>query len=128
MIGNQKIYIRQYVPLIKYLDGVNGAPVTKEFRFFVAYQQLLCGAYYWSNYVDDIGGEPSANEVPLEFLQDVINRVGSQSNFYTIDVGQTLSGDWIVIELNDGQMAGTSCNIPFKLYSNLSQVLRNQQL
>jgi ATP-grasp domain, R2K clade family 3 len=127
LIGNQKVYIRKYVPLVKYLDGINGAPVTKEFRFFIAYGQVLCGAFYWSNYVQDIGYEPSADEVPADFLFEVMERVGTQSNFYTIDVGQTASGEWIVIELNDGQMAGLSCNDPFELYKNLSVALSHRK-
>lgn len=128
LLGHQKLYIRQYVPLVKYLDGVNGMPVTKEFRFFVAYGQLLCGGYYWQNYIDDIGCSPSPEEVPREFLQDVIERVGDNSNFYTIDVGQTVSGEWIVIELNDGQQAGLSCVDPFKLYQLLSTAIKNRGL
>lgn len=119
LIGFQQIYIREYVPLMKYLDGVNGMPVTKEFRFFVAFGKILCGGYYWQNYIDDLPEKPDVNEVPLSFLQQVIDRVGNQSNFYTIDVGQTQQGDWIVIELNDGQQAGLSCNDPEDLYRNL---------
>ena len=128
LIGHQKIYIRQYIPLVKYMDGVNGMPVTKEFRFFVAFGHVLCGGYYWQNYVDDIGGAPSADEVPREFLQEVIEAVGDQSNFYTIDVGQTETGEWIVIELNEGQQAGLSCNDPFKLYENLSRAIKSRGL
>jgi hypothetical protein len=133
LLSSQQIYIRQYVPLVKYMDGINGMPVTKEFRFFVAHGFLISGGFYWQNYVDDVkfvnnGKIPDPNEVPREFLQDVIDRVESQSNFYTIDVGQTASGEWIVIELNDGQQAGLSCNDPFKLYENLSNVLKNKGL
>lgn len=128
LLRDQKIYIRQYVPLVKYMDGINGMPVTKEFRFFVAYGHLLCGGYYWQNYIEDIGYTPSADEVPREFLQDVIERVGDQSNFYTIDVGQTVSGEWIVIELNEGQQAGLSCNDPFLLYQNLSTAIKSKGL
>lgn len=128
LIGQQKLYIRQYVPLVKYMDGVNGMPVTKEFRFFVGFGHLLSGGYYWQNYIDDIGGVPDHNEVPREFLQEVIEAVGDQSNFYTIDVGQTEKGDWIVIELNEGQQAGLSCNDPFKLYENLSKAIKAQGL
>src|SRR5574338_683675 len=124
LIGQQKLYIRQYVPLVKYMDGVNGMPVTKEFRFFVAYGHLLCGGYYWQNYIDDIGIKPDPSEVPREFLQEVIEAVGDQCNFYTIDVGQMENGQWIVIELNDGQFAGLSCNDPFKLYEGLNNVLK----
>jgi len=123
LIGHQQIYVREYVPLMKYLDGVNGMPVTKEFRFFVAYGLILSGEYYWQNYIDDLPEKPDVNEVPQTFLQQVIDRVGNQSNFYTIDVGQTQQGDWIVIELNEGQQAGLSCNDPEKLYHNLYNCL-----
>lgn len=39
-----------------------------------------------------------------------------------IDVAQTESGDWIVIELNDGQMSGLSENNPEILYKNLKHM------
>lgn len=126
LIGYQKIYIREYVPLFKYLEGINGMPVTREFRFFVAYDNILCGDYYWQNYVDDLPERPNPKDVPLSFLQEVISRVGSQCNFYTIDVGQTIHGDWIVIELNDGIQAGLSCNDPNFLYENLDVILRTR--
>jgi hypothetical protein len=119
LIGHQKIFIREYIPLVKYLDGINGMPVTKEYRFFVAYGKVLCGGYYWQNYIDDLPSEPDVNEVPRDFLEKVIQRIDNQCNFYTIDVGQTQSGDWIVIELNDGQQAGLSCNTPEILYERL---------
>lgn len=128
LLSQQKIYIRQYIPLVKYLDGVNGMPVTKEFRFFVAFGIILCGGYYWQNYIDDLSEKPDPHEVPLDFLHDVMARVGNQSNFYTIDVAQTQSGEWIVIELNEGQMAGLSCNDPMELYKGLSQALKAKGL
>ena len=43
-----------------------------------------------------------------------------------IDVAQTESGEWIVVELNDGQMSGLSENNPEVLYKNLTTVLRNK--
>lgn len=127
LIGRGNIYIRKYEPMVTYLEGVNGMPVTKEFRFFVAYGQLLCGGYYWQNYIDDLPEIPNANEVPEDFLQEVIKRVGNQSNFYTIDVGQSVSGKWFVVELNEGQQAGLSCNDPYLLYKNLDQAIRKSQ-
>jgi hypothetical protein len=127
LIGQQKIYIREYVPLIKYMDGINGMPVTKEFRFFVAFGQILCGAYYWQNYIDDLVEMPDVNEVPLDLLHKVISRVDNQCNFFTIDVGQTQTGEWIVIELNDGQQAGLSCNAPEVLYERLRVVINERK-
>lgn len=123
LMQQQKLYIRQYVPLAKLLDGVNGMPVTMEFRFFVACQKLLCGGYYWQNYVDDLPAKPSETQVPLDFLNKVIARVGDKSNFYVIDVGLTQSGEWIVIELNDGQQSGLSCIDPAELYQKLGLVI-----
>lgn len=124
LIGQQQIYIREYLPLVKYLDGVNGMPVTKEFRFFVAYNQIVCGEYYWQNYIDDLSFKPDPNEVPQSFLQEVIRRVDGRSNFYVIDVAQTISGNWTVIELNEGQQSGLSCNDPEIFYCNLSKILK----
>lgn len=125
VIGEQKIYIREYIPLFKYLDGINGMPVTKEFRFFVAYGKIICGDFYWQNYIDDIGFKPDVNEVPLNFLNQVINKIDNKSKFYVIDVAQTEKGNWIVIELNDGQQSGLSCINSDLFYKNLNDVVNS---
>ena len=127
LIGTGSIYIRQYEPMVTYLEGVNGMPITKEFRFFVAYGQILSGGYYWQNYIDALPEVPNPDEVPRDFLNQVIGRVGNQSNFYTIDVGQSISGKWFVVELNEGQQAGLSCNDPFTMYKALDKVIREQK-
>jgi len=126
LIGQQKIYIREYVPLVQYFTGFGGVPITKEFRFFVAFGKVISGGYYWQNYAEDLDKIPSTDEVPAEFLQTVINKVGDNCNFYVIDVAQTKAGDWIVIELNDAAQSGLSCNDPEILYSNLKKVLEEK--
>lgn len=130
IIGDQSLYFRQYVPLKKYLDGFCGMPVTKEFRCFVLDGQVLTKAFYWSNYLDDIeqltGELPNPKDIPEQFLQTVINQVGKNARFYVIDVAQTEEGEWIVIELNDGQMSGLSCTDPVELYRQMAQVLRHK--
>ena len=127
LIGTQNIYIRRYEPMVTYMEGVNGMPITKEFRFFVAYRQILCGGYYWQNYIDELPEKPDSNEVPKEFLREVIERIGDQSNFYTIDVGISISGKPFVVELNEGQQAGLSCNDPFEMYKSLDKAIRSRQ-
>jgi len=124
LIEKQTIYIREYIPLVKLMDGITELPVTKEFRFFIYNGQVLSGGFYWSNYVDDLDVVPDVNEVPKEFLQKVIDLVGRNINFWVLDVAQTQTGDWIVIELNDAQMSGLSCNNPEELYGNLYQALK----
>jgi hypothetical protein len=124
MIGDQKIYIRKYEPLVQFMTGLQGLPITREFRFFVAYGQILSGGFYWSNYADQIDAKDmDVNQVPKDFLQKIIDRIGKNCNFYVIDVAQTQSGEWIVIELNDGQMSGLSENNPDILYKNLRKVI-----
>jgi len=45
-----------------------------------------------------------------------------------VDVARTESGEWIVIELNDGQQSGLSDNDPDQLYSNMKKMLDGQVL
>lgn len=119
LVGEQKIYVRQYVSLETYMFGIGGIPITKEFRFFVFDGQVICGGYYWANYVDELGHMPDVNEVPKDFLQAAIDRVKDRIGFFVIDVAKTKSGDWIVIEINSGNASGLSCNDPNALYAGL---------
>lgn len=48
------------------------------------------------------------------------------TNFYVVDVAQTESGDWLVVELNEGQMSGLSDNNPDIFYSALKQSINNK--
>jgi hypothetical protein len=128
LIGQQHIYIRKYIPLTTYAHGLGGVPITKEFRFFVAFGKVVCSGYYWQNYADELTTVPDPSEVPMQFLQTVIDKVKPNINFFVIDVAETQSGEWIVIELNDGCQSGLSCIDPKALYSNLKEVLNDQQL
>lgn len=123
LLTYQKIYAREYVPLKTYMIGLNNLPITKEFRFFVAYNKILSGGFYWSSMVEDLGFIPDYKEVPLDFLNTLIYTISNRCNFYTLDVAQTEDDRWILIELNDGQMAGLSENIPEILYSNLRKAI-----
>jgi hypothetical protein len=124
LIGQQSIYFREYVPLKTLLVGLNGLPVTEEFRFFICNGKVLCGAYYWSSFVNDLTSIPDVESVPQEFLNEIIRRVGTKATFWVVDVAKTDDGRWIVIELNDGQMSGLSENDPDKLYENLAAALQ----
>jgi hypothetical protein len=129
LIGTQPLYVRKYMPFHCYLRGIHDLPITEEYRFFVAYGEILCGAFYWSSHVYDLidrGIRPHPSIVPAEFLQTVIKRIGNKAAFYAIDVGHLEDGSWMVVELNDGQMSGLSENKPEELYQNLSVVLGQQ--
>lgn len=131
LTGTQKIYIREYIPLEKLADSIGGPPITREYRFFVYKDTILSGGYYWSSNLDQIKEKVDPSEVPKEFLKEVIYSIRNSElnfpNFYVIDVAKTERGDWIVIELNDGQMSGLSENDPSELYSNLKEAIKNDK-
>lgn len=127
LVGEQKIYIRQYVPLMKLGEAIGGCPISKEFRFFLYKGKILSGGFYWHSFREDIleqGGEiPDLSEVPNGFLKEVVRRIWDKIPFVVIDVAQGADGRWWVIELNDGQQSGLSANDPNILFGNLRQAL-----
>lgn len=123
LISTQQIYVRKFEKLKTFTIGLHDLPITNEFRFFVCDGEILSGGFYWSDHVDELEEQPDLNQVPKEFLQKVTKRIGLNARFYVVDVGQKENGDWIVIELNDGQMSGLSCNNPDILYKNLNKIL-----
>lgn len=122
MIGEQKIFIREFEPLVTLIEGINGIPVTKEFRLFFYKTTLLCSGFYWQNYVEDLPYVP-AFDCPASFYTEAARRVHEASGavFFVIDVGQKQDGSWTVIEVNQGEMSGLSCCDPEELYRNLSR-------
>lgn len=126
MVGQQEIFARRYIPLRKLGESVNGMPITEEYRFFICYRQVISSGYYWSSHTDEIKlPEYNTDEgmYLLNYVHKVADTIGDKCNFYTIDIGITEQGEPIVIELNDGQMAGLSENNPFVLYKNLKDVI-----
>jgi hypothetical protein len=123
LLSEQKIYVRQYVPL-EILDyGLNGLPITREMRFFVANKKIVSGAFYWSSHAEYLTSKgvklPTAEDVPRSLTERIVATIGDKVPFYAFDVAQTTEGEWILIELNDGQMSGLSENPPYLFYRNL---------
>lgn len=129
LIGQQRIYVRKYVPLMRLGTTLTGLPITKEFRFFVLYNTVVGSGFYWDAFQHDIveqGGKiPTVDEVPQTFIDEVIDRVRNKVPFYVFDCAQDENGRWWVIELNDGQMSGLSGIDSMTLYSNMKKVLQH---
>lgn len=124
LLQHQNIMVRQYVPLRKFMQGFRGLPIGNEWRVFACDGEILSWGYYWSNYWDDLTVKPVIADAALELVREVLRRVGRNARFLAIDVAEMASGGWTLIELNDGQMAGTSMNDLDTLYGRLSQVVR----
>jgi len=130
LISQQKIYIRKYVPLRRLMDGLQGLPITNEFRFFFHGTTLLSGGFYWSSHSDELkerGVNLDPAQVPERLLQRIARIVAEHATFFVVDVAETESGEWILIELNDGTMSGLSENDPDILYKNLRKVLNKPE-
>ena len=115
MIQYQDIIVREFVPLVKIEEGLNGLPMSNEWRFFCYKDTILSYGFYWT--IAEFEGAFSQEATNL--VQEVIKRVSGQVNFFVVDVAQKETGEWVVIELNDGQMSGLSDNDPETLYGSL---------
>lgn len=112
---NEGLVFREFVPLRSVgTHEKSGAPISQEFRLWFWKNELL----YWSTYWE--GGEYADESPPLDKFEELAREV--HSNFFSMDVAQTQSGQWIVIELGDGQVAGLpSSNDIAPFYEKLAQ-------
>ena len=125
LIGNQGVIIRQYVPLKSFSESLSGMPFSNEWRFFFYKESLLAVGYYWTN--SDV--IPDLKDLPqnaYKKAQEIAKILSDKVNFFVIDLAETTTGEWILIEANDGQQSGLNGINPDILYSNLSKILKKQ--
>ena len=77
-------------------------PLTKEFRVFVRNKKVMTTYKYWDE------GDYKDVEPLLERFEEIIQEI--DSNFFTMDIAKKKDGDWIIVELGDGQVAGLPDN------------------
>ncbi len=117
LISNQGLCIRKYIPLVTYEIGINGMRFTNEWRMFFYKEDLIDYGFYWSCYDGDRPSDiaPEGKRI----AQEVASIISKHTNFFVVDMAETESGEWIVIEINDGQMSGLSDIDPVSFYVNL---------
>jgi hypothetical protein len=98
--------VRELVALKHHRTSAEGFPLGREYRVFLYRQEVLGFSYYWEG--EDRYKELSTAEEHevLQLAKEASRRLGVP--FLAIDVGQTEDGQWIIIEANDAQFAGTS--------------------
>jgi hypothetical protein len=74
-------------------------PLTKEFRSFVLDQKIIYTSKYWDQ------GTYEGEGPPQEFLDKIVERIGTKSSLYTFDVAQLKDDTWTCIEVGDGQVS-----------------------
>lgn len=124
LVGQQDIIFRKYHQLETFEIGINGLPITNEWRVFCYKGQIVTYGFYWSLATNARTiHENGPGEGFIEFATTVANLCSDYCNFYVIDIAKTITGEWIVIELNDGQMSGLSMIDPLTLYGNLHALI-----
>jgi len=117
LISSQGIVVREYIPLQKLDEGINGLPISNEWRLFFYKENLLCYGFYWSIYE-----KANEMEIPSKLLtmaKKIAKIISKNTNFFVLDLAMTENNEPILIEINDGQMSGLSLCDPEQLYKNL---------
>ena len=98
----------------------SGMPLTLEYRLFVFDQRVISVSPYW-----DADYGPASP--PIEFFLPLLSQV--QSPFFSCDVARRTIGEWIIVELGDGQVAGLpeQCDVP-AFYQSLVEKHKNSSM
>lgn len=116
---NEGLVFRKFEPLEHLTNhSRSGMPLTKEFRIFFANNQVLAIFNYWD--------EGVYGETQPELAQFIEIGKSIDSHFFTMDIAQKTDGNWIIMELGDGQVAGLPSNADKdEFYHSLHHILSN---
>ncbi|MDO5650489.1 MAG: ATP-grasp domain-containing protein, partial [Gallicola sp.] len=104
---------------LKVAEGISSGdqvPVSHEFRCFFWKKQLVAYGPYWTFGAAYCMYEEDKEEA-LALAQIVAERIDVP--FLAVDIAKTKIGDWIVIEVNDGQESGYAGVNPIELWQNI---------
>ena len=124
LIGPQGLVYRKYIPLETLEIGVNGMPMTNEWRCFFLGTELVSYGYYWSSLNDkSLVDRDDFERGGLVVAKEVAGIVSEFTNFFVLDIAKGVDGRWWVVEVNDGQMSGLSDIDPDHFYCELAKKL-----
>ena len=72
-------------------------PLSREFRLVFLDGEVLSASRYWDS------GDYAGETPPIEKFTAIARTIPSR--FFTMDVAKLKSGDWLIIELGDAQVA-----------------------
>lgn len=127
LIGSQKIFYREYIPLETFEVGINGLPFSNEWRFFYLGCKLIDYGYYWSCAQKTMNRRQCPGPI-MDLAETVCVYASKHVNFYVLDVAMTREGQAILVEINDGSMSGLSNINSHSFYRRLKSYLLNQDI
>jgi len=97
---NEGIVLREFIDLDDLtVHSKSGMPLKQEYRLFYVHGNLIGCYNYWEE-----GDYTSTEKPPIDFFTQIAQNI--ESNFFSLDIAKTKSGEWIIIETGDGQVAG----------------------
>lgn len=96
------IVLREFVPLRSIgVHPKSGMPISQEFRAFILNGKRISVSKYWEY------GEYAEDEPSYSLISKVADKVSKKlwSKFFTVDLAQKENGEWICIEVGDGQVS-----------------------
>lgn len=93
------LVVREFVPLEQLgRHPQSGMPLAHEYRLFFLHHKLIQCTGYWD--------EVTYPQVLPDLRPFIALAQGVASRFFTMDIAKTAKGDWMVIEIGDGQVSG----------------------
>jgi hypothetical protein len=110
----QQFVCRELVPLRPISGGTKGKiPPSFEFRTFWWKGQLVGAGRYWYE-ANDYTWSQQERDVALEVARRAVTAL--HCAFLVVDLAQTTTGRWIIIECNDGMESGYAGASPFAIW------------
>lgn len=96
---NEGLVFREFEAL-EYLihHSKSGMPLAREYRLFFINHQLMDVIEYWEE------GTYDSPDLPTAKFNEIAGKI--QSQFFTMDIARKITGEWIIMELGDAQVAG----------------------
>lgn len=94
----------------------NKIPASYEFRTFWWREQLVGSGRYWFEAAGYHWTE-SEMQSALAIAQQAVSAINC--TFLVIDLAQTVDGDWVIIECNDGMESGYAGASPFVIWDKI---------
>lgn len=95
---NLPIIIRKFEKLKSIgLHEKSKMPISHEYRTYIYNGKIISQSPYWESNIN--------NPPPLDFIKSITDKLIDKSNLFTIDSALKENGEWICIEVGDGQVS-----------------------
>lgn len=126
VLGWQRLICRDFIQLEKIGERVGDKiQPSKEFRIFLWKNRVVGIGHYWTE-IEKV--ELTGNE--KAHISKLAKKVSTRVDvpFLVVDVAKKEDGDWIVIELNDGQESGYAGVNRLQLWQNIIDIESGKNL